>query len=338
MTGSSRGSWQTPRRGTWLRLGLLAAALAAASWLLWLLVKPAVGEFSPASISARVESAGLWGPVVSVALMVVHTLVPFPAELLAAANGLAFGAVEGTLVTWLGGLAGAASGYAVGWLLERWLMRHTRYAELMERARHLIERHGTTGLLVVRLLPVIPFNLVDYAAGALRLSWWKFSWTTAVGILPWSALMTVGGTQVLPAVRGEVAALVLLAGLGALLVGAIWLGHRHFRPRAAVASRPARPGVMDETSTGDHDVITRLAVTGMTCELCARKVTVALGAEAGVHHVQVALEDGEVWVRFDPHSTGPHRLCDVVRGHGFAAETASSGRLAGRGTAAESRP
>ncbi len=54
---------------------------------------------------------------------------------------------------------------------------------------------GITALIVVRLIPVIAFNLVNYAAGLTQVTWWRFSWTTAIGILPIIVLMAVMGEQ-----------------------------------------------------------------------------------------------------------------------------------------------
>jgi uncharacterized membrane protein YdjX (TVP38/TMEM64 family) len=42
---------------------------------------------------------------------------------------------------------------------------------------------------------VIAFNLINYAAGLVRVSWWTFTWTTAVGILPLTVLMVLLGER-----------------------------------------------------------------------------------------------------------------------------------------------
>ena len=51
----------------------------------------------------------------------------------------------------------------------------------------MIERGGATLLLAMRLIPILPFSLVSYAAGAARVPAWRFVWTTAVGYLPITA-------------------------------------------------------------------------------------------------------------------------------------------------------
>lgn len=44
-------------------------------------------------------------------------------------------------------------------------------------------------------MPVIAFNLINHAAGLVRVSWWAFTWTTAVGILPLTVLMVLLGER-----------------------------------------------------------------------------------------------------------------------------------------------
>jgi uncharacterized membrane protein YdjX (TVP38/TMEM64 family) len=49
--------------------------------------------------------------------------------------------------------------------------------------------------LAVRLIPVISFNLVNFALGFTPVSWWRFTWTTGVGIIPVTAAMAGMGAH-----------------------------------------------------------------------------------------------------------------------------------------------
>jgi uncharacterized membrane protein YdjX (TVP38/TMEM64 family) len=87
----------------------------------------------------------------------------------------------------------------------------------------------------MRLIPILPFSIVSYAAGAARVPLWRFVWTTLVGYLPITAISVYFGTRLEglsltdPLVFGS--ALALLALLGA--------GHRVARRQAgATGSRP----------------------------------------------------------------------------------------------------
>jgi uncharacterized membrane protein YdjX (TVP38/TMEM64 family) len=54
-------------------------------------------------------------------------------------------------------------------------------------------RQGWQVMLVSRFTPVVAFNLINYAAGLTRVSWWTFTWTTGAGILPLTVLMVLLG-------------------------------------------------------------------------------------------------------------------------------------------------
>jgi uncharacterized membrane protein YdjX (TVP38/TMEM64 family) len=56
---------------------------------------------------------------------------------------------------------------------------------------------GGTSLLVGRFIPVIAFNLLNYAAALTTISWWTFAWATGIGILPLTILLNVLGERVL---------------------------------------------------------------------------------------------------------------------------------------------
>jgi len=163
-----------------------------------------------------------WGPVAVVALMIAHCFVPFPAEILALAAGGAYGAWGGAALIWLGAMPGAALSF---WLarglgrgaVERWLPAPQR-----ARLDRFAETDGAAALLGARLVPVIAFNLVNYAAGLTKVSAWTFLWTTAVGILPMTLLMTWMGARMREAAWLEAAA-IGAAGIACVLVGRAWM-------------------------------------------------------------------------------------------------------------------
>ena len=58
-----------------------------------------------------------------------------------------------------------------------------------------IDRGGATFLLACRLVPIVPFSLTGYVAGAARVPIWRFTWTTAVGYLPITAYFVYLGSK-----------------------------------------------------------------------------------------------------------------------------------------------
>lgn len=170
------------------------------------------------ALSGRIEAMGVWGPVAVVGLMVLHCFIPFPAELLALAAGAAFGTALGTAVIWVGAMIGAALSFG----LARALGRPAVEALLPARHRAALDDwaadQGAVTLLVSRFIPVIAFNLINYAAGLTRVGFWTFAWTTGLGILPLTLVMVHMGAVMAemswPMLLGlSAAGIVAIAGL-----------------------------------------------------------------------------------------------------------------------------
>ena len=213
---------------------LLALALATA--LVWIYAlgaaMPLPGfALSVEAVEAEIRAFGMWGVAVSILLMVLHSFVPFPAELVAMANGMLYGPVFGTLITWAGAMLGAHLAFG----LARWLGRPFVRAMVAERHQAAIERwavrQGGGVLLFSRLVPVISFNLINYAAGLTGISWWTFSWTTGLGILPLTCLMVVMGDRLWSGEGGLWLWLIAAALVGWLLWWALVVRRRHANGR-----------------------------------------------------------------------------------------------------------
>ncbi|MFQ5917802.1 MAG: TVP38/TMEM64 family protein [Candidatus Binatia bacterium] len=177
---------------TLVGLGLVTGAV----WVfaLWDMVPALPGfELSVEAIEDRIHSWGVWGAAGSIFLMILHSFIPFPAEFLAMANGMVYGPLWGTVITWTGAMLGAYVAFG----LARWLGRPFVLVMVAERHRVMVDRwtaqQGGGVLLFSRFVPVISFNLINYAAGLTPISWWTFTWATGLGILPLTFLMVLMG-------------------------------------------------------------------------------------------------------------------------------------------------
>ncbi|MDX2434857.1 MAG: TVP38/TMEM64 family protein [Desulfobacterales bacterium] len=144
-----------------------------------------------------IKSLGAMGVAGSIGLMILHSFVPFPAELLTMANGMVYGPLWGVIITWVGAMFGAYAAFG----LTRWLGRP--FIEKWAPSNYKMkidawsQEEGATALLIARLIPVISFNVVNYAAGLTKVSLWTFFWTTGIGILPMTILMVMLGDSVI---------------------------------------------------------------------------------------------------------------------------------------------
>jgi uncharacterized membrane protein YdjX (TVP38/TMEM64 family) len=172
---------------------------------------------SAEQIAETIRSWGAWAVIGSVLLMVLHSLVPLPSEFIAIANGIVFGFVVGAVITWIGAMLGAILAFA----LSRWFGRRFVQAILPARYTAAIDEwtkeQGMQALLISRLLPVVSFNLINYAAGLTTVSWWTFLWTTGLGILPLTFLMVYAGEQMMSG-RWKVVLYLIAAGAAVSLL------------------------------------------------------------------------------------------------------------------------
>ena len=177
-----------------LAFGLLFAFVAAGS-LVGLLQETGEGALTGASIGEWVKDLGFWGHLAIVALMILQSFVPFPAELVAFAAGMWFGPVVGMISVWIGAMLGAAVAFGLSRGLGRPFVEGVLSESQAEKLNRWSKEHSVRTLIVVRLIPVIAFNLINYAAGLTRVRWWTFLWTTGLGIVPLTGVMVYMGHE-----------------------------------------------------------------------------------------------------------------------------------------------
>ena len=181
-------------------IGLAVLAILAAVGLVWWLVPPATligpGDTVEGTV-ALIRSWGAWGVLGSIGLMVAHSFLPFPAEIVACANGMIYGPVWGTAVTWIGAMLGAASAFGLVRRLGRPVLRRLLSPGQWQKLSGWSQARGGAALLVSRLIPLIAFNLSNYAAALTEISWWTFLWATGLGILPLTILLAILGDRMI---------------------------------------------------------------------------------------------------------------------------------------------
>ena len=180
------------------RIGLAAAVLAVLVGLGFLLAFTEMGRtLDPKVLAGQIRGLGDWGHAATIGLMVLHCFVPFPAEILALCAGAVYGTLWGTVLIWVGAMIGASLSFA----LSRWLGQPFVNAVLGPASRARLDgwtaEQGAVTLLIARFIPVIAFNLINYAAGLTRVRWGTFLWTTGLGILPLTVLMVAMGASMM---------------------------------------------------------------------------------------------------------------------------------------------
>ncbi len=181
--------------GTRLKFVLAAGLLATLGGILALSPSTRDWVSTGASLLARGDvqqlkawllSYGAWAPVVSALLMILQSVAaPLPAFVITFANGLLFGTWWGALLSWSSALAGASLCFflarALGRPAAEKLAGGSRALALSDR---FFERHGDRAVVVARLLPFVPFDVISYGAGLTPMPYWRFLIATGIGQLP----------------------------------------------------------------------------------------------------------------------------------------------------------
>ena len=142
-----------------------------------------------AALLAWVEGAGPAGPLLFMALYAVATVLFLPGAVITLAGGALFGPLWGTL--W--NLTGATVGAALAFLIARhlgagWVAR--RAGPRLQRLSDGVADEGWRFVAFVRLVPLFPFNLLNYALGLTRISFMTFVVASGVFMLPGAVAYT----------------------------------------------------------------------------------------------------------------------------------------------------
>jgi uncharacterized membrane protein YdjX (TVP38/TMEM64 family) len=181
---------------------------------------------SPVQMRDWAESVGPWFPLAFLGAHIVVTVLPVPRTAFTLAAGLLFGPALGVLIAVVASTTSAVLALllvrAAGWQLTR-LVPHRSIETVNER----LQKRGWAAVLSLRLIPVVPFSAINYAAGASAVRLLPYALATVAGLLPGTAAVVILGDAIAghPSPR---LALVLLC-TGALGVAGLVAEVRHYR-------------------------------------------------------------------------------------------------------------
>lgn len=179
----------------WLRVVAVLVGVA----VLYLVGRQA-GDLIP-RFAAWVDTLGWWGPAVFAAGYALATVAFVPGSALTLAAGAIFGIVEGVVVVFVGASVGATAAFLVARHLARdWVESKLEGNDRFAAIDRAVGREGLKIVVLLRLSPVFPFNLLNYALGLtrVRLSHYVIA---CLGMLPGTLLYVYSGK-----VLGDVAA------------------------------------------------------------------------------------------------------------------------------------
>jgi uncharacterized membrane protein YdjX (TVP38/TMEM64 family) len=203
-------------RGEWKPILLLAAIV-----IIFVLAKGlGVGE-RLGELRQWIDSLGKWGPLVFIAFYVLAVVAALPGSALTVAAGALFGSVSGVILVSIAATLGAGLAFLIARYFARdaaarWLSQKEKFRRLDQ----LTEEHGAVIVALTRLVPIFPFNLLNYGFGLTRVPFWTYLFWSWLCMLPGTVLYVVGADVFTSGIsRGRVPWVLIgaLAGAGIVL-------------------------------------------------------------------------------------------------------------------------
>jgi uncharacterized membrane protein YdjX (TVP38/TMEM64 family) len=206
-TGGKSGGW-------WRPVALLAVVIAV------LVLAKVFG------IGGRLAALRDWigalnplGPLVFVLIYVVAVIAALPGSALTIAAGALFGSVEGIILVSISATIGASLAFLIGrYFAREAVVRWLSKSEKFQRLDQLTEEHGAIIVALTRLVPIFPFNLLNYGFGLTRVPFWTYVSWSWLCMLPGTALYVVGADAFTKGLAQGKVPWGLLAALAGVLV------------------------------------------------------------------------------------------------------------------------
>lgn len=216
---------------SWLKIGLVLLLLLTFVLLLIFLPWPYwLGQFL-----TWVESIGAWGPVIVAIVYIICTIFAIPGSILTLGAGFIFQSVwKGTITISIGSTVGCICAFLLGrTILRGWVENKIQHYEIFKAVDSAIALKGWLVVLLLRLSPIVPFNVLNYALGLTKVGLLEYSFCSWLGMLPATiAAVYIGTTlsSITQIINGNISPTplttsIFIAGLLATIVVVIILSY-----------------------------------------------------------------------------------------------------------------
>lgn len=170
-----------------------------------------------------IDSLGPWGPVIFIIIYIAAVVATFPASILTIIAGALFGTVYGVVIVSIASTVGASCSFLIGRYFARdatkkWLGTN----EMFSRLEMLTEEHGAMIVALVRLVPLFPFNFVNYGFGLTKIPFRTYVFWSWLCMLPFTIVFVAGAEIAINLSEGEVPwLLIVVVGLVAVILSMV---------------------------------------------------------------------------------------------------------------------
>jgi len=190
-----------------------------------------------------IHSLGALGPFVFVLIYTVAVVAALPGSAITIIAGAIFGSVVGVIVVSIASTIGASLAFLIGRYFARdatakWLSKREKFHKLDD----LTEKHGAIIVALVRIVPIFPFNFVNYGFGLTSVRFWTYVFWSWVCMLPGTILYVVGTDAITQAIiqkRVPWTLIGVMVVVGVILVALVRIARRRLHEEEEEAQSTA---------------------------------------------------------------------------------------------------
>ena len=198
-----------------------------------------LGGINQEQLQVWLKQGGIWTPIIYITLYTVGTILILPSTPLNLSGGAIFGVWWGTLWTSLAAIVAAVVAFAFTRTVGRDLVA-SKLAGRWEAMDAEMRQGGLFYMFAIRLLPIIPYGLVNFAAGLTSIRFRDYLVGTLLGTVPGILPFVMMGSGLQALRSGDILPLMCALALTGMLVGgATWYRRQRQSPQKALAEADA---------------------------------------------------------------------------------------------------
>jgi uncharacterized membrane protein YdjX (TVP38/TMEM64 family) len=194
-----------------------------------------LGGIKPEQLQAWLQQMGIWAPIIYIVLYTIGTILILPSTPLNLSGGALFGVWWGTLWTSLAALIAAVVAFAFTRSVGRSYIAH-KFAGRWQAIDAEMRQGGLFYMFAIRLLPIIPYGIVNFVAGLTSIRFRDYLLGTTLGTVPGILPFVMMGAGLQALASGNLLPLMAAFTLTGMLVGvATWYRRHRQSPERSLA-------------------------------------------------------------------------------------------------------
>lgn len=172
-----------------------------------------------------IQGLGVWGFLAFIGIYVAATIAAIPGLALTIAAGIIFGSVMGTILVSISSTLGASLAFLIARYFARDSIAHSlSQNEKFAKLDKMTEKYGAFIVAFTRLVPLFPFNLLNYGFGLTRVKFWTYVFWSWLCMLPATMIYVVGSDAFTKAAAEGKIPWALILSLAAIIILLLIIG------------------------------------------------------------------------------------------------------------------